>query len=201
MSNKDRRKFLFTGVAVSLTPFIAQADQGPIVQANASNWKWLEGTTWYVPTPNLLAFNYNAESNSIVPISDQTVYQITKFHLNYFWGRTVTQINKNDRVFSSLIGSVTPEGIVLLSFKQYDPATSTPIQGFGRMTKKGTQWTMENQMFNSIPSTDPTSTVGHWAYMLQTKPGSSSWNSLPGVNVSVETFFDSCPEAPSLINL
>ena len=46
MSNKDRRKFLFTCAAVSLTPFIAQADQGSIVQANASSWKWLEGTTW-----------------------------------------------------------------------------------------------------------------------------------------------------------
>ena len=100
MNNKDRRKFIFTGAAVSLPPFIAQADQGPIVQANTSSWKWLEGTTWYVPTPNLLAFNYNAESNSIVPISDQTVYQITKFYFNYFFGRTVTQINKNDRVFS-----------------------------------------------------------------------------------------------------
>lgn len=31
-------------------------------------WKWLEGTTWYVPSPNLLAFNYDAATNRIVPL-------------------------------------------------------------------------------------------------------------------------------------
>ncbi len=201
-NDETRRTFLLTGAAASLTPLLARADQeshlqhGPYVNL----WKWLEGTTWYVPSPNLLAFNYDAATNRIVPLSDQTVYQITGYRLGYFWGRTATQINENTRTFSALFGSVTPEGKILLSFKQYDSITSVPIQGFGSMTRKAGQWTMENQMFSSVPSTNPTSTVGHWAYMVQTEPGSASWNSLPGVNVSVDEFLAGCPEAPSLFN-
>lgn len=202
MNNKSRRTFLVAGAAASLIPLLARADQESRLQHSprVNQWEWLNGTTWYVPFPNLLAFNYDAATNSIVPLSDQTVYQITDYRLGYFWGRTATQINENGRTFSALFGSVTPEGKILLSFKQYDPITSVPIQGFGSMTRKAGQWTMENQMFSSPSATNPTSTFGHWAYMVQTEPGDASWTSLPGVDISVDEFLADCPEAPSLIS-
>ena len=38
------------------------------------------------------------------------------------------------------------------------------------MVKKGKQWTMENQMSTGNGS----SLVGHWAYMVQAKPGDAA---------------------------
>ena len=58
-------------------------------------------------------------------------------------------------------------------------------EGYGTMVKKNGQWTMENQMFTGSSDTQ----IGHWAYMVQTRPGMASWESLPSVNVSVPTFF------------
>jgi hypothetical protein len=50
---------------------------------------------------------------------------------------------------------------------------------------------MQNQMSTGSPSLQ----VGHWAYMVQSKPDSSSWQSLPGVGVSVEEFMEDCIDA------
>jgi hypothetical protein len=38
--------------------------------------------------------------------------------------------------------------------------------------------------------------VSHWAYMLQTSEGEPSWNSLPGVGVSVPDFIAQCTGNP-----
>jgi hypothetical protein len=67
---------------------------------------------------------------------------------------------------------------------------NSPTTGLGRIVKKGGQWTMENQMSTGLGAVQ----IGHWAYMVQTKPGQPSWNSLPGVNVSVEQFLAQCPD-------
>jgi hypothetical protein len=44
---------------------------------------------------------------------------------------------------------------------------------------------MENQM--CTPSSQ-TLQIGQWAYMMQTRPGQPSWNSLPAAGVSVPQF-------------
>jgi hypothetical protein len=46
---------------------------------------------------------------------------------------------------------------------------------------------MEKQMFTA-PS--ETLQIGHWAYMVQTRPGMASWKSLPSVGESVPAFLD-----------
>ena len=85
-----------------------------------------------------------------------------------------------------LANMITPEGRKLLSFTKTNTNSSPAItQSFGNMTGRFVQWTMGNQMFTS-----PTETlqIGHWADMVQTRPGMPSWRSLPGVDESVPTF-------------
>jgi hypothetical protein len=91
----------------------------------------------------------------------------------------------------TLAGSVTPEGKIHLTFIPEDPnLTEAPTVGVGTMRKKKGEWTMENQM-----SSGPGSRlqVVHWAYMYQSRPGDPSWESLPGVDTSVEEFMARCP--------
>ena len=156
------------------------------VAPTVHRWSWFAGTYWYVPPQNLPATVFNSQSNTIQPVSDQTVFQITGYRSGYFWGKTVTQIGTSSPSGTSMVGSVTPEGRVLLTFTTTSQGSSpTVTEGFGQMRRKFGHWTMENQMFTSPGSSVQ---LGHWAYMLTTRPGRPSWNSLPGVGVSVPTF-------------
>jgi hypothetical protein len=149
-------------------------------------WSWLANTCWYVPSSNLSAVLYNSTTGTLAPVSDQTVFHITGYRAGYFWGKTVTQLGSSPASSTSMIGSVTPQGRVLLTFT-HTSSTSSPsvTEGFGTMVRKHRQWTMENQMFTA-PS--QTLQIGHWAYMLQTHPGLPSWSSLPSAGVSVPHF-------------
>lgn len=158
---------------------------GPI----ARQWAWLANTYWYVPKANLPAMVYSPTSGTLIPVLDQTVYHITAYSNGYFWGDTVTQIGSGKPSSSALIGSVTPEGKVLLDFVSGSGVT----QGYGTMVQKNGQWTMENQMFTGSSSGTQ---IGHWAYMVQTRQGMTSWKSLPLVNVSVPKFLSNY-SAPS----
>jgi len=162
--------------------FAAHRPAGPTV----NRWSWLENTYWYVPTRNLPAVLFNSSTGSLTPVSDQTVYHITEYRSGYFRGDCVTQLNSGSASSSTVLGSVTPEGKVLLTFTSTGSSSSPSVtNGYGTMQRKGGGWTMENQMFTS-----PTSTlqIGHWAYMVQTRPGLRSWNSLPGSGLSVPQF-------------
>lgn len=157
-----------------------------VVAPTVHRWSWFAGTYWYVPPQNLTATVFYSQSNTILPVSDQTVFQITGYRSGYFWGKSVTQIGTSSPSGTSMVGSVTPEGRVLLTFTTTSQGGSpTVTEGFGQMRRKFGQWTMENQMF-----TAPGSSVqlGHWAYMVTTRLGRQSWDSLPGVGVSVPTF-------------
>ncbi len=164
----------------------------PAEAATVAKWKWLKGTTWYVPTNNLPAYIYYPSRNRLVPVSDQTVYTITGYRNGYFWGRTASQLNDNDVTCLSLVGSVTPEGKVYLTFTQYPYSRGVESTiGTGTMVSKNGQWTMENQMSTGSTSAQ----IGHWAYMVQAIPNSAAWNSLPGVDVSVDEFMAPCLDA------
>ena len=119
----------------------------------------------------------------MLPVLDQTVYHVSGYKNGYFWGETVTQIGTSTPTSSAVLGSVTPQGKVLLNFV----GNSSDTQGYGTMVKQHGQWTMENQMFTGIGLNTQ---VGHWAYMVQTRPGMKSWSSLPLAGVSVPTFMD-----------
>jgi hypothetical protein len=170
------------GSHVACHPAGSAVVQAPTVR----RWSWLADTYWYVPTRNLPAVLYDSTTGSLLPVSDQTVFQITGYREGYFWGKTVTQLGSSSASPSNMVGSVTPQGRVLLTFTTTS-ANSAPLvtEGFGEMTRKSGQWTMENQMFTSP---NETLRLGHWAYMVQTRPGMPSWNSLPGVDESVPTF-------------
>lgn len=153
------------------------------------DWRWLEGTTWYVPTSGLPAYVYTPGNNTLVAGPDQTVYTITGYRNGFFWGRTATKFDTTAISCKSLVGSVTPEGKVYLTFTNSPwSAGDTWTIGVGNMVMKNRQWTMVNQM-----STGGTlAQIGHWAYMLRTRPGQASWYSLPGVNMSVPDFMQTC---------
>ena len=155
----------------------------PSSAATVRDWRWLNGTTWYVPTNGLPAYIYAPEQNQLIPVQDQTVYTITGYRNGYFWGRTASKLGDNAITCMSLVGSVTPEGKIYLTFTNYpyvDGSSETTI-GVGNMVVKGRQWTGSSA-----------AQVGHWAYMVQTRPNQASWQSLPGVNMSVPDFMEPC---------
>jgi hypothetical protein len=159
---------------------------GAAIVPTARRWSWLANTYWYVPASNLAAVLYDSATGTVSSVSDQTVYHINDYRGGYFWGDSVTQLGSNSPSSSFMVGSVTPERKVLLTFTQTSTNSSPSItNGYGVMQRKFGQWTMENQMF-----TAPTEKlqIGHWAYMLQTRPGMPSWYSLPSAGVSVPEF-------------
>ncbi len=176
--------------AVRLGNHPARHPVSTAVFPTVKRWSWLAGTYWYVPTSNLPAVLFNSSTGTLAPVSDQTVFHITGYRDGYFWGKTVTQLGSSSASCSSMVGSVTPEGKVLLTFTQTSSSSSPSItEGFGTMQRKVGQWTMENQMFTS-PS--ETLQIGHWAYMVQTHPGLPSWKSLPSAGISVPAFLSQC---------
>lgn len=173
------------------------------VSQTSSHWSWLANTYWYVPSSNVPAVvldTTNPTSPAVLPLADQTVFHITGFRDGYFWGVTVAQLGASAPSSSSMVGSVTPEGRVLLLFSPVGSSSgATMTEGIGRMVQEYGQWTMENQMFTSPgdQSSGESLDLGHWAYMVQTRPGLASWDSLPFVGVSVPQFLgNSTGQAP-----
>jgi hypothetical protein len=156
---------------------------------NVTDWSTLVGTTWIVPKTNLPAVSFDPETQIITKTRDQTVYQITGYRDGYFWGPTAAKIGNGPIACKSLVGSVTPQGEVLLMFTQQIGNGRTLLnQGFGQMIRKNGEWTMQNQT--------GTDSMAHWAYMVQSKPGDATWESLPGIGMSVEEFMSGCPAGP-----
>ena len=181
-------KAVILAAVTSVAALILPADADTV-----RDWRWLNGTTWYVPTSGLPAYVYTpGNSNTLTPVQDQTVYTITGYRNGYFWGRTAGKLGTNEISCTSLVGSVTPEGKIYLTFTPYPfSSEDEPTIGVGTMTLKLGGWTMENQMSTGSPAAQ----VGHWAYMVQTNPNAQSWYSLPGVGVSVHTFMADCMDA------
>ena len=182
-------------VAVLITVIVAGMLAGTFLVSSAggrkkaNEWNWLVGTTWIVPKTNLPAVSFDPETQVISKVRDQTVYQITGYRDAYFWGPTASRLGNGPIICSSLVGSVTPQGEVFLLFTQYLGNDQTILNtGFGQMIRKNGTWTMQNQT--------GTSTFAHWAYMVQSSPGDATWESLPGVDMSVEEFMSGCPAGP-----
>ena len=188
-------KTVFLAVVISIAALSSPVDAGTV-----RDWRWLNGTTWYVPKSGLPAYVYTPSlGNRLTPVQDQTVYTITGYRNGYFWGRTAGKLGDGDNEIScmSLVGSVTPEGAIYLTFTPF-PFTpgDEPTIGIGTMTLKGNRWTMENQMSSGSPSVQ----IGHWAYMVQTYENTPSWNSLPGVDMSVTEFTAGCLDAAPTVS-
>lgn len=153
------------------------------------DWSWLTGTTWIVPPAGLPAVSFDPQTQVLTPIQDQTVYRITGYRDGYFWGPTAVQAGSDPVACRSLIGSVTPQGDLLLLFSETGQnGFTTLLTGWGKMARKGGEWTMLNQT-GSV-------SMAHWAYMVQTRPGEASWESLPSVGIPVDEFLAQCPAGP-----
>lgn len=180
----EERTLLSTAVAHMPRPAeIRAANNHNLSQRDATprRWQWLANTYWIVPPKGLVAIDFNSQTGQILPIQDQTVYHVLGYRDGYFWAETVAQYSNSGTPSSAaLVGSVTPEGKLFLNFVSPSGVTT----GIGTMTLKRGQWTMENQMFTGTDTTR----IGHWAYMVQVRPGMKSWKNLPFVNVSVPTF-------------
>lgn len=175
---------------------------------NPGDWRWLEDTYWYVRDQWLPAMRLDVSDNQLSWQIDQTVWHITGYRYGYFWGAIGVQIYPAGKevpsrgpgsrpVYMTMLGSVLPEGRVQIAFTGTglsSTQSSGPTIGSGRMAEYEGQPSFEMQMVSGTSSL-----TAHWAHMLQTREGEPSWESLPGVGVSVPDFLARAegPAAPT----
>ena len=154
-------------------------------------WNFLNGTYWYVPEQYLPATQMGGNDTEPTMSIDQTVWQITGYSDGYFWGNCAALMypvdgTPGDPSSRRMIGSVTPDGSVQISFMLInDLGVAMSISGWGKMVKLNDAWTFEMQMASGT-----TDIYSHWAFMHSTTSGDSSWAQLPGVDYSVPEFLD-----------
>jgi hypothetical protein len=160
-----------------------------------SRWRWLgegEGTYWYVPNANLPAVEWDSsDPQNYSPILDQTVWHIENYEGGYFFGTVVAQIGLHPPQCQYLIGSVTPNGTVYITFNSLtDPPVGSPslTTGVGKMVLKGNDWTFNMQMSSGSSSNQ----VTHWAFMLECTSDDECWTDLPGVQQGLPDFLSNC---------
>jgi len=157
-------------------------------------WEWFEDTYWIVPRNGIYSVYQSAEDNTFTVLRGQTVFHITDYFNGYFTGAVVVKLT-SALVPSCqfVLGQVTPEGSVYMT--PFDAETgevvNTPL---GSMVKKNGQWTMVNQMTSPAAG----GTLSHWAYMLQSRPGDRTFESLPFAHESIPEFLSACPDGPEI---
>lgn len=149
---------------------------------DSRQWAWLADTYWYVPEAYLPAIRQtNLRDARTTTVQDQTVWWFERFEGGYLTGRTAISVDGGDFTYYTLLGSVTPEGAVLLSFSPEDAsvtsATDAPVTGSGRLVRFQGAWAFLMQMISGANAV----CMAHWAYMVQATPDSDAWTSLPGV--------------------
>ena len=177
--------------------------------SNPHDWSWLENTYWYVLPENLSALQFDSDENTLTWLIDQTVWQITGYRNGYFWGISSTLIEQHKGqmpehgqgskpVLFSMLGSITPEGKVYLTFI---PVTASSRQsaviGVGCTIEHHDGVSFEMQM-----SSGGDKRTAHWAYMTRVRPDDPAWEGLPGVGISVPSMLEGSqpPQPPSIIN-
>jgi hypothetical protein len=159
---------------------------------NRADWSWLAGTYWYVPPGSLPALQLDPDENTLTWVADQTVWHITGYRNGYFWGASATMLHDAGEtvprrgpgsrpVRFSMLGTITPEGRVHLTFVRADSSSAQSATiGIGCAVRRGEGFSLEMQM-----SSGTSTRTAHWAYMMPVRPGDPSWESLPGVGLSV----------------
>lgn len=137
---------------------------------------------WIVPNITLLA--YVTVNNISVKASDQTVWTIDKYEGGYIFGTAYVTIDGKPNSKTTLVGSITPLGDVLLAFHDNDIITS----GYGKFKKINGKWrfVMQANTLNSLSVVIVG--VSHWSYMIQITKCDPEYFRLPGVNISVPQF-------------
>jgi hypothetical protein len=157
------------------------------------HWKWLAGTTWYVPKSGLPALRYDPKTGVSTPVRDQTVYNVASYTDGYFSGKTVIQTTAPGAppsvVLRNLVASVTPQGAVMLTFIPPDPTGSLHTTvGIGQFVCRLGSWSMEMQM-----STGSGATINHWAPMVNCRDGDRCNDRVPGTTMTLAEFESQIP--------
>lgn len=175
-------------------------------QPACRDWNWLQDTYWYVPMSDLPAMQYDAARNTLSWVTDQTVWHIVGYRDGYFWGtcsvllldagQEVPLRGRGSRpVGLSLLGTITPEGRVHLTFVPGVALTSDhATTGIGCAIEREGQIALEMQM-----STGSLKRTAHWARMVQTRDGDPSWDSLPGIGLSVPAMLNGI-DSPGIVS-
>jgi hypothetical protein len=162
-------------------------------RAAGERWAWLQDTSWYVPHQNLPAIEFDLATQELQVVTDQTVFYIAGYTDGYFWGKTVVQLTASPRLCLHMVGSVTPEGHLHLTFTAnlpgVPPALTPKTTGIGNMRWLQGAWKMELQMTTGLNTL-----VTHWAYMTQCQEGEPCMQRLPGVQSSLQEFLEYCQE-------
>ncbi len=137
----------------------------------ASN-RWdalLNGSTWYVPAANLLAYRLNQDSPARpIPAADQTIWSIPQAEDGRFSGNSVAKIvdasGSVTRSQAAMQGVVSRSGQVRIEFTTSGGGT---IIGIGQVRQVNGEQAMEMQMITGGGGAFTT----HWAYMLPLSAG------------------------------
>ena len=173
------------------------ASAAPKGDGSYDTWSWFKDTYWIVPENGIFSVLHSADTGQFSVIRGQTVFHITDYFNGYWTGAVVVKIT-GAQVPScqTVLGQVTPEGLVYMTM--YDAETglvrNNPV---GSMVKVKGKWTMVNQM-TSPAGSDGTSTMSHWAYMLQSKKGDRTFAKLPFSGQSIPDFMSACPAGPMI---
>ncbi len=155
-----------------------------------TTWDFLANSYWYVPTPYLRALQFTSGNNEFAWVGDQTVWHLTDCNGGYFWGACAAaffnagEANANPPPAvqqSRILGSLTPEGRVLMNFISGSGKRESIVTGYGTLVKVRGEWAFQMQMSTGKVGTQ----LLHWADMLQTREGDRTFAKLPGVNYSV----------------
>lgn len=162
---------------------------------SGAEWSRLADTYWCVPPVSLPALRLDVGANTLSWLADQTVWHVTGYREGYFWGVSATLMRGSDGgpVPFTMVGSVTPEGAVYITFvRQGARSGGSATIGVGSVVPYQGEWSFEMQM-----STGQGSVTSHWAHMVPVRPGDPAWDSLPGVGISVSEMLAGC-EVPTM---
>jgi len=182
----------FGAVAVALV--LAAAAPAAAADPRPNRWNWTNKTIWYVPPDGLPAIISSPTTSKVKEVYDQTVYSIDRYAKGYIWGYQRVQFWRKseagpiepdgDPTCARMVGSITPEGTLNVSFTPLDGGTRTT--GVGFMEKRDGRWTMEMQMTTGTDEVQ----VSHWAYMEYCKLNQKC--PLPGIKGTAQSFLQAC---------
>ncbi|MBL8263572.1 MAG: hypothetical protein JNM58_14200 [Xanthomonadaceae bacterium] len=181
-------------VALLLASIVPCAGISADTPAPPQDWAWLAadgGTYWYVPQAGLPAYRWRtSDPAGAQQVSDQTVWHIERVENGYVFGPVVAQLNDEKPQCQYLIGSITPEGQVYLTFNSTGGnGTPTLTTGVGAVVADLGGPAFQMQMATG----SDTLQVTHWARMTQCREGEPCWTDLPGLQgTSVREFLGNC---------
>lgn len=167
------------------TGIIAKPNFRGISTNSADPYEYCFGTsTWIVPPQTLLAYLYDNATTTAV--QDQTVWVFSNYNQGYFTGQSYTALNNAILSQKYLIGTVTSEGKVLITFYSGTSTSTDLVSGTGTLEVKSSGQCSFIMQMNS--GTNGVSGLVHWSYMIPVKPGDALYENLPSTGMSVPQF-------------